>query len=66
MMRHRYLRPSRSLPEIYLYRAPLISPGRPMAWQYWLNRSWAIIRLPERLPLYVFTNRQRNKITCLM
>ncbi|MCL1488225.1 MAG: IS66 family insertion sequence element accessory protein TnpB [Marinobacter sp.] len=64
-MRHRYLRPSLSLPEIYLYRAPVdFRKQAQRAWRYWLNRNWAIIRFTGAL--YAFTNRHRNKIKCLM
>jgi transposase len=63
-MRHRYLRPSLSLPESYLYRAPV--DFRKQA------HSLAVLveqELGHNLftgALYAFTNRQRNKIKCLM
>lgn len=63
-MKPRYLRPSRSMPEIYLYRAPIDfrkqANGLAVLIEQELGQS------PFTGALYAFTNRQRNKIKCLM
>lgn len=63
-MRPRYLRPSREMPEIYLYRAPVDfrkqANGLAVLIEQELGRS------PFSGALYAFTNRQRNKIKCLL
>lgn len=63
-MKPRYLRPSRSMPEIYLYREPIDfrkqANGLAVLIEQELGHS------PFTGALYVFTNRQRNKIKCLM
>jgi transposase len=63
-MRNRYLRPSWDLPEIYLYRAPIDfrkhANGLALLVEQELGHS------PFSGALYAFTNRQRNKIKCLM
>jgi len=63
-MKPRYLRPSRSMPEIYLYREPIDfrkqANGLAVLVEQELGRS------PFTGALYAFTNRQRNKIKCLM
>ncbi len=63
-MKPRYLRPSRSMPEIYLYREPIDfrkqANGLAVLIEQELGRS------PFTGALYAFTNRQRNKIKCLM
>ena len=63
-MKSRYLRPSPAMPEIYLYRAPVDfrkqADGLAMLIEQELGHS------PFTGALYAFTNRQRNKIKCLM
>lgn len=63
-MKPRYLRPSRSMPEIYLYREPIDfrkqANGLAVLIEQELGHS------PFTGALYTFTNRQRNKIKCLM
>ena len=63
-MKPRYLRPSRSMPEIYLYREPIDfrkqANGLAVLVEQELGQS------PFTGALYAFTNRQRNKIKCLM
>ncbi|MBC7182329.1 MAG: IS66 family insertion sequence element accessory protein TnpB [Marinobacter sp.] len=63
-MKPRYLRPSRSMPEIYLYREPIDfrkqANGLAVLIEQELGHS------PSTGALYAFTNRQRNKIKCLM
>lgn len=63
-MKPRYLRPSRDLPEIYLYRQPIDfrkqANGLAVLIEQDLGHS------PFSGALYAFTNRQRNKIKCLM
>ncbi len=63
-MKPRYLRPSRSTPEIYLYREPIDfrkqANGLAVLIEQELGQS------PFTGALYAFTNRQRNKIKCLM
>jgi len=63
-MRHRYLRPSLSLPEIYLYRAPV--DFRKQAQGLAVLVEQELGHNPFTGALYAFTNRQRNKIKCLM
>ena len=63
-MRPRYLRPALTLPQIYLYRAPI--DFRKQA-----NGLAALVEQhlgpnPFSGALYAFTNRRRNKIKCLM
>ncbi|MBT3473134.1 MAG: IS66 family insertion sequence element accessory protein TnpB [Gammaproteobacteria bacterium] len=63
-MKNRYLRPAMDLPEIYLYRDPI-------DFRKQMNGLAAIIeqelgRNPFSGSLYLFSNRQRNKIKCLM
>ena len=63
-MRQRYLRPSLDTPRIYLYRAPV--DFRKQA-----NGLAALVELelghnPFDGALYVFSNRRRDKIKCLM
>lgn len=63
-MRNRYLRPSRELPEIVLYRAPV--DLRKQAHGLALIVEQELDHSPFTGALYAFTNRQRNKIKCLM
>ena len=63
-MRHRYLRPSLSLPQIYLYRAPV--DFRKQANSLAVLVEQELGHNPFTGALYAFTNRQRNKIKCLM
>ena len=63
-MRPRYLRPTLSLPDIYLYRPPI--DFRKQA-----NSLAALVELelghnPFSGALYAFTNRHQNRIKCLM
>lgn len=63
-MRPHYLRPALTMPEIYLYRAPIDfrkqTNGLALLVEHELGHS------PFSGALYAFTNRQRNKIKCLM
>ena len=63
-MRNHYLRPARDMPEIYLYRAPVDfrkqDNGLALLVEQELGHS------PFTGALYAFTNRQRNRIKCLM
>ena len=63
-MRHRYLRPSWDLPEIYLYRQPI--DFRKQANGLALIVEQELGHNPFSGALFAFTNRQRNKIKCLM
>jgi len=63
-MRHRYLRPSLSLPEIYLYRAPV--DFRKQAQGLAVLVEQELGHNPFTGALYAFTNKHRNKIKCLM
>ena len=63
-MRRRYLRPSLSLPEIYLYRAPV--DFRKQAQGLAVLVEQELGHNPFTGALYAFTNRQRNKIKCLV
>lgn len=63
-MRPRYLRPAREMPEIFLYRAPI--DFRKQANGLALLIEQELGRSPFTGALYAFTNRQRNKIKCLM
>ncbi|WP_151705496.1 IS66 family insertion sequence element accessory protein TnpB [Nitrincola alkalilacustris] len=63
-MRSRYLRPAQDIPEIYLYRAPI--DFRKQANSLALLIEQELGRSPFTGALYAFTNRQRNKIKCLM
>ena len=63
-MRNHSLRPSLTMPQIYLYRAPI-------DFRKQVNGLAALIEQelghnPFTGALYAFTNRQRNKIKCLM
>jgi len=63
-MKPRYLRPARSMPEIYLYREPI--DFRKQANGLALLIEQELGQSPFTGALYAFTNRQRNKIKCLM
>ena len=63
-MKTRYLRPSYQLPEIYLYREPI--DFRKQANGLALLVELELGHSPFSGALYAFTNRQRNKIKCLM
>lgn len=63
-MRRRYLRPSLALPEIYLYRAPIDFRKQANGLAVLIERELG--HNPFTGALYAFTNRQRNKIKCLM
>ncbi|WP_156294594.1 IS66 family insertion sequence element accessory protein TnpB [Serratia oryzae] len=63
-MHNRDLRPALAMPHIYLYRAPI-------DFRKQVNGLAALIERelghnPFTGALYAFTNRQRNKIKCLM
>ncbi len=63
-MTTRYLRPALAMPQIFLYRAPI-------DFRKQVNGLAALIEQelghnPFTGALYAFTNRQRNKIKCLM
>src|SRR5699024_965884 len=64
VMRSRYLRPSLELPEIYLYRQPV--DFRKQANGLALIVEQELGHSPFSGALYAFTNRQRNKIKCLL
>lgn len=63
-MKVRHLRPSVRLPEIYLYRDPV--DFRKQAHGLAVLVEQELGRNPFTGALYVFSNRQRNKIKCLM
>lgn len=63
-MRTRYLRPAREMPEIYLHRMPV--DFRKQANSLALLVEQELGHNPFSGALYAFTNRQRNKIKCLM
>ena len=63
-MQPRYLRPAREMPEIFLYRAPI--DFRKQANGLALLIEQELGRSPFTGALYAFTNRQLNKIKCLM
>lgn len=63
-MRNHYLRPARDMPEIYLYRAPV--DFRKQANGLALLVEQELGHSPFTGALYAFTNRQRNRIKCLM
>ena len=63
-MAARSLRPAHDMPEIYLYRAPI--DFRKQANSLALLIEHELGRSPFTGALYAFTNRQRNKIKCLM
>ncbi len=63
-MKPRYLRPSRDLPEIYLYRAPIDFRKQANGLASLIEQGLGCS--PFSGALYAFTNRQRNKIKCLM
>lgn len=64
MKRPRYLRPAWEMPEIYLYRAPV--DFRKQANGLALLVEQELGHNPFSGALYAFTNRQQNKIKCLM
>lgn len=63
-MTQRYLRPSRDLPQIYLYRDPV--DFRKQAHGLAVLVEQEVDHNPFTGALYAFTNRQRNKIKCLL
>lgn len=63
-MKARYLRPALALPQIYLYRAPI--DFRKQAHGLAVLVEQELGHNPFTGALYVFSNRQRNKIKCLM
>ncbi|EPF7428213.1 IS66 family insertion sequence element accessory protein TnpB [Klebsiella pneumoniae] len=63
-MTPRYLRPSRSMPEIYLYRQPIDFRKQANSLALLVEQAFGLN--PFSGALYAFTNRQRNKIKCLM
>ena len=63
-MKARYLRPSLTLPQIYLYRDPV--DFRKQAHGLAVLVEQELGHNPFTGALYVFTNRQHNKIKCLM
>lgn len=63
-MQRRYLRPARDIPEIFLYRAPI--DFRKQANGLALLVEQELGRSPFTGALYAFTNRQHDKIKCLM
>lgn len=64
MKRNHYLRPAYALPKIYLYRQPV--DFRKQANGLALMVEQELGHNPFTGALYAFTNRQRNKIKCLM
>jgi len=63
-MRHRYLRPALTMPQIYLYRVPI--DFRKQAHGLAALVEQQLGHNPFTGALYAFTNRRRNKIKCLM
>lgn len=63
-MKARYLRPALALPQIYLYRDPI--DLRKQAHGLAVLVEQELGHNPFTGALYVFSNRQRNKIKCLM
>ena len=63
-MRPRYLRPALTMPQIYLYRAPI--DFRKQAHGLAALVEQQLGHNPFTGALYAFTNRRRNKIKCLI
>lgn len=63
-MRPRYLRPALAMPQIYLYREPVDFRQQVNGLAALVERE--LKHSPFTGALYAFTNRQRNKIKCLM
>ena len=63
-MRHRYLRPALTMPQIYLYRAPIDFRKQVHGLAALVEQQLG--HNPFTGALYAFTNRRRNKIKCLM
>ena len=63
-MRNRYLRPAPHMPAIYLYRMPIDFRKQANSLAVLVEQSFG--HSPFSGALYAFTNRQRNKIKCLM
>lgn len=63
-MRPRHLRPALSMPDIYLYRAPVDFRMQAQGLAALVERELG--HNPFSGALYAFTNRQRNKIKCVM
>jgi len=63
-MANRYLRPALQMPQIFLYRAPI--DFRKQINGLALLVEQELGHNPFSGALYAFTNRQRNKIKCLM
>lgn len=62
-MPNRYLRPSRNLPEIYLYRMPIDFRKQASGLALLIEQELGYSPFSEALS--ILTNRQRNKIKCL-
>ena len=63
-MRNRYLRPAPEMPQIFLYRAPIDFRKQVNGLALLIEQELG--HNPFSGALYAFTNRQRNKIKCLM
>ena len=63
-MRNRYLRPAPHMPAIYLYRMPIDFRKQANSLAVLVEQSFG--HSPFSGALYAFTNRQRNKIKCMM
>ncbi|MDO9519366.1 MAG: IS66 family insertion sequence element accessory protein TnpB [Pseudohongiella sp.] len=63
-MSNRYLRPAREMPQIYLYRVPI--DFRKQVNGLALLVEQELGHNPFSGALYAFTNRQHNRIKCLM
>lgn len=63
-MRNHYLRPTLDIPAIYLYRTPI--DFRKQANGLALLVEQGLGHNPFSGALYAFTNRQHNKVKCLM
>lgn len=63
-MQPRYLRPALEMPEIYLYREPVDFRKQVGGLAALVEQE--LRHSPFTGALYAFTNRQRNKIKCLM
>ena len=64
MMGNRYLRPAREMPQIFLYRLPIDFRKQVNGLALLVEQEFG--HNPFSDALYAFTNRQHNRIKCLM
>lgn len=64
MMGNRYLRPAREMPQIFLYRLPIDFRKQVNGLALLVEQEFG--HNPFSGALYAFTNRQHNRIKCLM